>query len=283
MGRSAEAAQEVTGKVPLPLGSAPWRRLRKAQGKRSKDLLETIPSGAVPRNDAARRFWSQRVFSEYAAVPAISQVVLALVREGASLQTLGAYVSIAADEVRHAVLSRELADALGGYDENVPEGLGYAPRGLADPSEVAVAVWALANGCFSETVSLELIRARHAATNHPVVRRVLAETLKDEAVHVRVAWQLADGLLPQLASAQRQELWRYGQELAEMMRRTFGTQGLPAAVQRRERKMRDETARAGLGAVPAAQGDAIVGATLAAIFERLKGLGVTEARRGTAR
>ena len=275
MGR-CEAEEEVSGKVPLPLGSEAWRALRVAQGKRNR--LETLPSGSLPASDSARRFWSQRAWSEYAAIPAISQVVLALVREGAALRTLGAYVSIAADEVRHAVLSRELADALGGYDEDVPEGLGYAPRGLADPSEVAVAVWALANGCFSETVSLELIRARHAATTHPVVRQVLAETLKDEAVHVRVAWQLADELLPRLVSAQRRELWDYGQDLGEMMRRTFGTQGLPVAVQRRERKMRDATAREGLGALSAREEDAIVEKALGAIDVRLARLGVTGGR-----
>jgi len=271
-----EAEEEVSGKVPLPLGSEAWKQLRVAQGKR--DRLETLPEGVVPSNDSARRFWSQRAWSEYAAIPAISQVVLALVREGAALRTLGAYVSIAADEVRHAVLSRELADALGGYDEDVPEGLGYAPRGLADPSEVAVAVWALANGCFSETVSLELIRARHAATKHPVVRQVLAETLKDEAVHVRVAWQLADELLPRLVAPVRRELWEYGKELSEMMRRTFGTQGLPAAVRRAERKMRDETAREGLGSLSAAQEDSIVDTALANIAARLAKLGVTGGR-----
>lgn len=261
-------------KVALPAGGAAWRKLRRAQQTRGKDLLEELPDAPLPQNDAARRFWSQRVFSEYAAIPAISQVVLCLVREGASLSTLGAYVSIAADEVRHALLSRDLADRLGGYDDEVPEGLGYAPRGLADPSDVALAVWALANGCFSETVSLELIRARHAATKQPVVRHVLAETFKDEAVHVRVAWQLAEEVLPNLPASQRRELWDYGQDLAQMMRRTFGTQGLPAAVQKRERKLRAETEKAGLGSVGAEQEDAIVDATLESIFERIATLGV---------
>lgn len=261
-------------KVPLPQASASWRQLRRAQGKRAKDLLEEVPAAALPHSDPARRFWSQRAWSEYAAIPAVSQVVLALVREGATLHTLGAYVAIAADEVRHALLSRELADRLGGYDEEVPEGLAYAPRGLAEPSDVAVAVWALANGCFSETVSLELIRARHAATAQPVIRRVLAETLKDEAVHVRVAWELAEELLPRLPASQRRELFEYGEELAMMMRRTFGTQGLPAAVQRRERTMRAQTAKAGLGALLPEQDDAIVDGALGSIFSRLATLGV---------
>ena len=81
-----------------------------------------LPAGALPKNDAARRFWSERTWSEFAAVPAVSQVVLALVREGAPLDTLGAYTSIADDEVRHALLSRELAQKLGGYVDEIPEG-----------------------------------------------------------------------------------------------------------------------------------------------------------------
>ena len=249
-----------------------WKKLRSARAARVRSALFELPEGAVPKNDSARRFWSERTWSEFAAVPAVSQVVLALVREGAPLDTLAAYTAIADDEVRHALLSRELAEKLGGYVDEIPEGLAYAPRGLATPSDVPVHVWALANGCFSETVSLALIRARHAATPHAVVRALLAETLKDEAVHVRVAWELAEGLLPTLDSVTRTDLHGYGADLAEMLRRTFGTQGLSPALARSERKLRDRTAAAGLGALSAAAENEVVGAALAEIDERLRPL-----------
>ncbi len=231
-----------------------------------------VPPGKVPPNDAARRFWSERTWSEFAAVPAVSQVVLALVRAGAPLEVLGAYTAIADDEVRHALLSRDLAERLGGYVDEIPEGLGYAPQGLALPSDVPAHVWALANGCFSETVSLALIRARYAATTHPVVREVLNETLKDEAMHVRVAWEVAGELLPRLPGDERLDLVSYGQDLGQMLRSTFGTQDLPAALKRRERKLRDETAKAGLGALSADEENAIVDLALGEIFDRLKTL-----------
>ncbi len=259
-------------RVPLPRAAPAWQRLSRASGKRTK--LDALPAARLPTHDAARRFWSQRTWAEYAAVPAIGQVVLSLVREGAVLETLSAYLGIAADEVRHAQLSRDLADALGGYVDEVPDGLGYAPRGLADPSEVPLSVWALANGCFSETVSLALIRARHAATKQPVVRQVLAQTLRDEAVHVRIAWQLADELLPSLGTRERKDLAGYGDELAAMLRRTFGTAGLPKAVRARERKLRTATAAAGLGALTPDEADAIVDDTLEDIRARLARLGV---------
>lgn len=249
-----------------------WRKLRSARAARARAALYAVPAGAVPRSEAARRFWSERTWSEFAAVPAVSQVVLALVREGAPLDALGAYTAIADDEVRHALLSRELAEKLGGYVDEVPEGLGYAPRGLASPSDVPAHVWAMANGCFSETVSLALIRARHARTKHPVVRAVLAETLKDEAVHVRIAWELAGQLLPRLGREERKDLRAYGAELGEMLRRTFGTQGLPAALQRSQRALRDETADAGLGALDARMENQVIDTALEDIGERLAGL-----------
>lgn len=260
-------------KVTLPHAPA-WRALRRAQVARARTVREALPDGPVPRADAARRFWSRRTWSELAAVPAVSQVVLALVREGAGVEPLGAYTTIASDEVRHAALSRALADRLGGYDDDVPDGLDFAPRSLASPSDVPVAVWALANGCFSETVSLALIRARHAATRHPVVRAVLAETLKDEALHVRVAWQVAGEVLPGLPRAAQKDLGGYGADLAEMIRRTFGTEGLPRATQRRERALRDQTAAAGLGALPAGAENALVRDALDDVVSRLGRLGI---------
>lgn len=249
-----------------------WKKLRAARASRGRSALHALPEGSLPRNDAARRFWSERTWSEFAAVPAVSQVVLALVRAGAPLETLGAYTAIADDEVRHALLSRDLAQKFGGYVDEVPEGLGYAPRSLAAPSDVPVHVWALANGCFSETVSLALIRARHAATKHPVVRAVLAETLKDESMHVRVAWELAEELLPSLPRAEKKELRGYGAELAQMLKRTFGTMGLPPALQRRERKLRDGTAEAGLGSLGADAENDVVTRALEEVGERLSPL-----------
>ncbi len=278
MERPGATAEAAAVKVHLPEEPA-WRPLRRAQGVRARAARATLVDGALPRSDAARRFWSRRTWSELAAVPAVSQVVLALTREGAGLESLGAFAAIAADEVRHAALSRALADRLGGYDEDVPAGLDVAPRSLGAPTDVPVAVWALANGCFSETVSLALIRARHAATQHPIVRAALTETLKDEALHVRVAWHVADEVLPGLSRARRAELGDYAGDLAEMLRRTFGTQGLPRATQRRERALRDETAAAGLGALPAAQEDAVVEEALAGITARLRRLGVPAPRR----
>jgi hypothetical protein len=256
-------------------GDGAWKRLRQAQATRARSVRATLLEGVLPHCDAARRFWSRRTWSELAAVPAVSQVVLALVREGASLDTIASYSAIVQDEARHAELSRALAERLGGYDDDVPDGLDYEPARLAEPSDVPFAVWALANGCFSETVSLELIRARHAATRQPIVRAVLTETLKDEALHVRAAWLAAGEVLPNLSRADRRDLATYGQALAEMLRRTFGTRGLSPKLRRQEATLRDEAAAADLGAIPATQENGIVEDTLELIVRRLRDLGVS--------
>lgn len=270
MGREAE--EEAVKRVELPETNAVWRKLRRAQTARTKESNDEL-RGALPLSEAARRFWSRRTWSELAAVPAVSQVVLALVREGAGLGSIGAYATIAQDEVRHADLSLAMANALGGYDEEIPDGLEYSPRSLAAPTDVPVVVWALANGCFSETVSLALIQARHATTKQPTVRAVLAETLKDEALHVRVAWQVAGEVLPGLPARERKELSAYARDLAEMIRRTFGTSGLTGKLRSAENRLRDETAKAGLGALSAAQENVIVNDALDDVAERLRAFG----------
>lgn len=260
-----------------------WAKLRAAQQARGQRALLALGQGRLPRDRDAARFWSRRTWSEFAAVPALSQVVLALVREGAPFEVQGAFSIIAADESRHAALSRALAERLGGYDEEPPAGSGFDPRSLADPSEVPVRVWALANGCFSETVSLALIRARTRATPPGVVRAVLEETLRDEALHVAAGWQLAGALLPRLPQGDRAALYDYGRAMARAIERTFGTAGLPAGPRRAERTLRARTHRLGLGSIDPDAEDAVVAAALGEVFAQLARLGVRPAKAGARR
>jgi hypothetical protein len=259
-----------------PLGS--WKKLRAVQQRRAPKALLRLETGRLREDPFAAQFWSRRTWSEFAAVPSMAQLVLALVREGAPFEVQGAFLAIAADESRHAELSRALAERLGGYENDPASARGYDPTSLADPSEVAVAVWAVANGCFSETVSLALIHARARATPPGPVKDVLDETARDEAVHVAAGWELAEAVLPRLAQADRRAMYDYGQTLAQMLRRTFGTEGLPEAERRAERRLRSRTYALGLGALPPDEEDARVDAALVKIFERLERLGVRAPR-----
>jgi hypothetical protein len=261
--------------VPLPAGSEASRRVREALLERARADIPRPGAAVLPRCDEARRFWSERAWSEYAAVPAMSQAMLALVREGGPVDELAGLSLICADEVRHTELSRDIADALGGYVEDVPSGLSYQPQVMARASEAPFAFWVVGNGCISETLSLELMRARLRYARVAQVHEVLERVIKDEAVHARTSWLLAERILPALPSAELVELADYAGQLIEMVRCTFVTSRLPEEVRRQARRMREVTCEAGLGACPPDEADAVVERALAdSILPRLCGLGV---------
>src|SRR4051812_35030581 len=79
------------------------------------------------QRDAARRFWSQRAWSEDAAMPGIPRLLLKSVQEPAPLSETAALSAIAQDEALHTRLSQQAAEALGGYVEDVPDDLAYDP------------------------------------------------------------------------------------------------------------------------------------------------------------
>lgn len=87
---------------------------------------------------------------------------------------------------------------------------------------------------------------------------------------MRVAWQVAGEVLPKLTPRERKELSAYSNELAEMIRRTFGTSGLSPKLRASENRLRDETAKAGLGARSASEENVIVNDALDEISERLR-------------
>jgi hypothetical protein len=239
-------------RLALPNGSESVSRLKAALEERPSTRVvrgEAIV-GEVPRSDDARRFWSERAWSEFAAVPAMAQMTLALSREGASIEALDAIAIINRDEVRHTAVSRDLAERMGGYVDEIPEESAYQPQLLGEPYWVPFAAWVVSVGCISETVSHELMRARFGYTKHPVVRSALGGILKDEAMHSRLAWIMAEELIPALSEEQRRNLAEYGAAELEVLRSTFVTQMLPPLERARARKLRARVYDEGLGAAP---------------------------------
>jgi hypothetical protein len=211
----------------------------------------------MPRCEEAARFWSERAWSELAAVPAMSQTSLALLRAGGDLDALGAIMQIGAEEVRHTELSRDTADALGGYVETIPAGAAWEPARLGDPSAMPLPFWLVANGCISETVSLALMKARLNHTTHDGVRAVLQSVVKDEAVHAKLGWTIAERVLPELSTETKRELADYARAMIDVIGVTFATAGLPARQRREARSIREITATRGLGACPPDEADTV--------------------------
>jgi hypothetical protein len=210
----------------------------------------------LPRCAPAARFWSERAFSEYAAVPAISQAVLALVREGGSLDELAAMMHVSQDEIRHTELSRDMAEAFGGYCEDVPECIDFDPKHMGDPLGWPLAFWVIGTGCVSETLSLELMRQRMHHTTHPVAAAVLADIVKDEAVHSRLGWSIASRIVPTLSQAHRRELSEYASEYVGTLAKSFISRDMAPAAKARARRLRMAVASRGLGACPPDEADA---------------------------
>lgn len=263
-------------RVVLPRGDESTRRIRSVLKSRAVHAItpdENAPS--LPACDEARRFWSERAWSEFAAIPAMGQTTLAGVRGGMSLDALGVLTQIASDEVAHTEISRDLANELGGYVEDIPSGLHYQPAVLAQPSEMSLGAWIVANGCISETLSLELMRIRLPYARHPRVRATLQRIHQDEAVHARAGWMLAEQVLPTLSEGTREELAEYALALIETLRKTWVTSGLPTEVRREARRIREVTSEQGLGAAPPDEADAALETKLASfVVPRLRALGL---------
>ena len=57
--------------------------------------------------------------------------------------------TIARDEVIHTELSRDLADAFGGYICEIPDAIPYDPPQLGEPNGLPLAYWLVGVGCIS--------------------------------------------------------------------------------------------------------------------------------------
>lgn len=259
-------------RVTLEKGTEASQKLRSVLLRRAAD--KAAPSTTpLPKSDAARRFWSERAWSELTAVPAMSQTLLSAMRAGTTLSELGALAIIGADEVRHTELSQTLADDLGGYVADLPEWNQFNPSALAEASSAPVAFWIVGNACISETISLELMRARMHYTTHPAVKSVLADVLRDEATHSRLGWLMAERVLPTLKRPQKRELARFAAEYFEVLNRSFVTRGLPPSQRRAARRIREKSV--GLGAAPPEVAESVFDETIRkTIIPRLQTLGV---------
>ena len=259
-------------RVPLVVGPQGLRRLRRRieHGGGSTPTLRD----QLPRSDAARLFWSERAWSEYAAIPALSQLSLGLVREGGSMDALAIIGRMINDEVRHTELARELAESFGGYEEDIPRDLPYQPCVLAEIEGESAVSWLLSI-VISETISAALLQARYASARHPRVRAALETVLRDERAHAATGWVLARALIPTLDQHARNELAVHAVEIFDSIGMTFATAGLPSPARARARRIREETASLGLGALGPDEEDTLVAEVIGEVVApRLAQLGV---------
>jgi hypothetical protein len=247
--------------IPLPVADAGLDRIS-AHFAARLDAEHRLPSfRGVPRatRDAARRFWSQRAWSEYCALPVVSQILLKLVDDGAPLADLSSAAGVLHDESLHTALSVQVADAFGGYVEDVPSYLSYEAGNLSAPSTMPLVVWLLIGCCVGETVSRALIQARLKRTRHPALRAIVARTLKDENVHVAFGWAAARRAVRALEPEERDVMVPWCQSALEGMWHGPSTLRINRPGQAIERRLRQRVADAGLGSCSPDEENAVVG------------------------
>lgn len=203
----------------------------------------------LPRatREAARRFWSYRAWTEYAALPMVSQITLKLAAQQAPLEELTAATAILHDEALHTALSVQVAEAFGGYVDDIPDYLQLDIDGLSAPSTLPLPVWLVVGCCIGETVSRALIQARLKVKTEPTLKALIARTLKDENVHVAFGWAAAKRAVSGLAADDRAALVPWCEQA---LRGAFigpSTRALSRGGRRVERRQRSLVAEAGLG------------------------------------
>lgn len=266
-------------RVPLEQGGKTLHTIAATLHQRLDDALAvdvgSFREFSKPVRDAARRFWSQRAWSEYAAIPALSQLLLEGVRQQVSLDETAALTGILHDESLHTALAQRAACALGGYVDEVPDDLAYDPYVFAEPASRSLAHWVVTGGCLGETISRALIGARLKATTHAGLRAIVERTYKDESLHVAYSWAVAARVLPTTSKAEKKELAERVAASAAAARRGGAKRGLSKAARATQAKLRGVVADAGLGSIAADEEEAVVVALFdAEIVPGLRALGL---------
>lgn len=140
-------------------------------------------------------FWASVAVNEHASIASFHRAAFELLALGAPARLVSAVHRAAADEVRHARQAFALASAFAGAP------IGPRPLDLPDALPLAraaeeIAVRTAREACVEETLSLGAAIAMEDAAREPVVKRVLAGIVRDEARHVRLAWRLVRWLAP---------------------------------------------------------------------------------------
>jgi hypothetical protein len=262
--------------IPLEPGAPSVQRVeaKLRERLRAPSLSAELDGIDAADLEAARLFWSQRAWSEYAAVPALAQVLLKSVAERAPADEVSALSGIVHDEALHTRLSQEAAEVLGGYLSEVPEGLDFDPYRFVSPTSLPRLFDLVLAGCLGETLSCALIRARLPYARLGGLRAVTERTLEDERVHVAFAWAVASEEIPRLDDAGRAELARLLEPHARAARQGTLVRANERAAAR-DAATKDRVAAAGLGSCPADEEVRVTAETFREIIvPRFRKLGV---------
>jgi len=140
--------------------------------------------------------WLRRVEAEYTSSAITAELVLWLIRLGASPDLIRDGLVIVEDELEHAALSHAVATEAGNSDrpQLVQERLGLS-RDSAHPLLVDAALQGVDVFCLGETVAVPLFVAMRETCTVPVARVALDRIVRDEVRHRDFGWTLLQWLI----------------------------------------------------------------------------------------
>jgi hypothetical protein len=170
---------------------------------------------ATPRVAAE---WQRRVEVEYRSAALTQHLTLWLIQAGLSPDLIRAGLAIVDDELAHAELAHEVAQAAGAEPRIIDRGALELVR-TQDPLEHDLARVCAGMFCLGETVAVPIFRAlRERCTVEPA-RHALDRVLADEVRHRDFGWTLLEALVGDRAMARLVE--RELPTLVASVRRTY--------------------------------------------------------------
>jgi hypothetical protein len=195
-----------------------------------------VASGGAGGADVGA-FLARVAHLEAAAVVAFDRLAAELSAHGAPDRLVRAARRSAREEVRHAEVTRRLAERAGGSPEPVVVDAPPALRSLE-----ALALDNGAEGCVRETFGALLAMRQAEAARDPEVRRAMEGIARDETRHAELSWALAAWLDERLDAAARARVRAARDEaVADLLREVSAEthpavaaeMGLPSAAQAR--------------------------------------------------
>jgi hypothetical protein len=135
------------------------------------------------------RIWTERAKSELGAGSGFAIVVTELYALGADTKVIELATRAAHDEVKHAQLCLELAEAYAGTPVPAPRAkrVGMPVHRGAD-DELRMHLHVVGLSCINETIAAGFVEACLVAAHAPLVREIHLEHFGDEIEHARVGW-----------------------------------------------------------------------------------------------
>ena len=198
------------GQAPLA-GATQVRRRRTGDG-----MPDGIDDAAQAR---ASRVWLDRARMEWASVPAFLELARQLTALGAPVELAERARAAAADELRHAVLSGDLAATLGDLhllDLDPPAATPPRPAAWGRAGLIRLAVESFADGCVGEAAAADQAMREAEIAAIPTIARVLRAIAGDEARHALLAWDVLTWALAADGAAVRPALRAAASALPEM-------------------------------------------------------------------